>query len=167
MSVSTMESNQQSAMVSTAIEQINQSAANRIAGFKMEQEVALKEFVAKVEAQRSAQLARVQDQEKARLAQIELDKNYVPLIPASAIINQTYNGLSGCACGCGGDYSEKGEKSAKVTRRINSINSTYKHNKSDVEILDFGNEICYEIITGEVDDYFDRVTRVYVLKAGN
>ena len=97
MSVSTMESNQQSAMVSTAIEQINASAANRIAGFKMEQEIALKEFVAKVEAQRSAQLTRIEKEENARLELIERKKNYVPLIPADAPIDQTYNGLSGCA----------------------------------------------------------------------
>lgn len=86
------------------------------------------------------------------------------LIPANAIINQTYNGNTGCACGCGGDYSEDGEMSAKVTKRINVINKAYANNPLDVEIDTCSEFTIYEVITSvnENPDGFDRVTRVYV-----
>ena len=87
------------------------------------------------------------------------------LIPADAVIDQTYNGLSGCACGCGGDYSDEGVNTGKAKARINKINKAYFQNPSSVEIDDFGTRIMYEITTS-VGEEFDRVTRVYVVKAG-
>ena len=89
-----------------------------------------------------------------------------PLIADDADINQTYNGLSGCACGCGGNYTDKGENTGKARARINKINVAYLYNPSSVTVDDFGDEMCYEITTS-VGEEFDRVTRVYVAKAGN
>jgi hypothetical protein len=89
-----------------------------------------------------------------------------PLIAADAFINQTYNGLSGCACGCGGNYTDKGVNAGAARGRINKINVAYLYNPSSVTVNDFGDEMCYEITTS-VGEEFDRVTRVYVAKAGN
>ena len=89
-----------------------------------------------------------------------------PLIPADAIIDQTYNGLSGCACGCGGDYTEDGVNTGKAKARINKINKFYNANPLSVEIDNYGDRTMYQITTS-VGEEFDRVTRVYIKNAGN
>ena len=88
------------------------------------------------------------------------------LIPADAVIDQTYNGLSGCACGCGGDYTEDGVNTGKAKARINKINKYYNANPLDVVIDNYGDRTMYEITTS-VGEEFDRVTRVYIKNAGN
>jgi hypothetical protein len=72
-------------------------------------------------------------------------------------VTRTYSGKTGCACGCGGTYTDKYEDTAKVTKRINFMNK----NLSIAKIDDFGDEFCYEVENSEGT----RVTRVYV-KAG-
>lgn len=79
-------------------------------------------------------------------------------------IIKTYNGLTGCACGCGGDYiypehsteasAEWGKRSnAGVTRRLNFINAHLDR----AEIDTFDDEIIYSV---ENEDG-TRVTRIY------
>jgi len=65
----------------------------------------------------------------------------------------TYNGKTGCACGCGGSYA--GADSVMGQRRINKI----KNAKPDkVAAFDFGNgEGCLEVENQDGT----RVTRVY------
>jgi len=64
-------------------------------------------------------------------------------------VRTTYNGNTGCACGCKGTYAEEG---AAVTRRLNLINNNLKF----VERFDgLGDEVIYELV------WRDRVTRVY------
>ena len=63
----------------------------------------------------------------------------------------TYNGHTGCACGCGGEYAKADSRAGKT--RINTINN----NRSNALILCTGNEAIYEVATG-----INRVTRVYV-----
>lgn len=81
-------------------------------------------------------------------------------------VSTTYNGLDGCACGCGGDYfnpvySEDtswrtvNPRGAKM--RVNKINKALAAGDPDVTVIDFGDEAMFAMPTGE-----DRVTRVYV-----
>lgn len=76
-------------------------------------------------------------------------------------VTTTYNGLEGCACGCGGDYIDgprgttgyhkKGGPG--LTRRLNTIN----RNATEVEVFEgFGDELIAELVNGN-----GRVTRVY------
>jgi hypothetical protein len=51
-------------------------------------------------------------------------------------VTRTYSGKTGCACGCGGTYTDKYEDTAKVTKRINFMNK----NLSIAKIDDFGDE---------------------------
>jgi hypothetical protein len=88
------------------------------------------------------------------------------LIPADAVIDQTYNGLSGCACGCGGDYTEDGVNTGKAKARINKINKFYNANPLSVEVDNYGDRTMYQITTS-IGEEFDRVTRVYIKNAGN
>jgi len=92
-----------------------------------------------------------------------------PLIATDALIDQTYNGKSGCACGCGGDYTEEGDNTGKAKGRINKINKAYANNPLDVQIFDWSDRIMYEMATSDMDsnDEFYRLTRVYVKKVGN
>ena len=69
-------------------------------------------------------------------------------------VTRTYSGKTGCGCGCVGSYTEEGEKSASVTRRINFVNK----NLLAAKIYDFGDEHCYYV---ENEDG-TRVTCVYV-----
>ena len=89
------------------------------------------------------------------------------LIKDTDIIDQTYNGFTGCACGCGGDYTEEGVNTGKAKARINKVNKFYLQNPSSVYTLDCGDRVMYEITTsqGWDDSEFDRVTRVYVKKS--
>lgn len=71
---------------------------------------------------------------------------------------RTYNGKTGCACGCTGTYTDKYENTAQVTRRINFVNE----NLANATIYDFGDEICYEVVhQGKT-----RVTCVYIKGKG-
>ena len=73
-------------------------------------------------------------------------------------VTRTYSGKTGCACGCGGSYTEQGEKSAKITRRINFVNK----NLPTAKIYDLGDEYCYEVENADGT----RVTCVYVNAGG-
>jgi hypothetical protein len=72
----------------------------------------------------------------------------------------TYNGLEGCACGCGGTYVDGplGDKpdqglGTAIKRRVTKINA----NLDKVQRFDgLGYEVIYELTHGR-----DRVTRVY------
>lgn len=81
-------------------------------------------------------------------------------------VRTTYNGLTGCACGCGGEYFAPQQntdgnyeiinpRGAKM--RVNKINKALAAGDPDVTVKDFGDEAMFAIPTGE-----DRVTRVYV-----
>ena len=98
--------------------------------------------------------------------EIVTEKETAVLIPADAVIDQTYNGLSGCACGCGGDYTEDGVNTGKAKARINKIDKFYNANPLSVEIDNYGDRTMYQITTS-VGEEFDRVTRVYIKNAGN
>lgn len=69
----------------------------------------------------------------------------------------TYNGKTGCACGCGGNYA--GAESVAGQKRIKKILNA---NPEKVAYFDFGGGYgCLEV---ENEDG-TRVTRVYVQKA--
>jgi hypothetical protein len=72
-------------------------------------------------------------------------------------VTRTYNGKTGCACGCAGTYTEQGEDSAKVTKRINFVNK----NLMKATMYVWADEICYEVENKEGT----RVTCVYVKRA--
>jgi hypothetical protein len=72
-------------------------------------------------------------------------------------LEKTYNGGLGCACGCGGTYTEAGEVSATSIRRLNLINKAIA-NGEQVGFLDAGDRHIYEL----VNPLGTRVTRVYV-----
>jgi hypothetical protein len=66
----------------------------------------------------------------------------------------TYNGKTGCACGCGGDYADANTVSGQ--RRIKKIMNA---NPEKVAYFDFGGgEGCVEMENQDGT----RVTRVYV-----
>jgi len=72
------------------------------------------------------------------------------------IVTDTYNGKTGCACGCGGDYSEA--DSVAGQKRIKKLMNA---DPKLVKFFDFNNnEGCYEL---ENEDQ-TRVTRVYIKK---
>lgn len=71
-----------------------------------------------------------------------------------ANILQTYNGKTGCACGCGGDYTQAGETSDKVLKRINFI----RKNLHRAEVDYYKDEVIYSV----ENDTGTRVTRIYV-----
>ena len=71
-------------------------------------------------------------------------------------VTRTYSGETGCACGCGGTYTDKYAKGT-ATKRINFVNK----NLSIAKIYDLGDEFCYEVYNAKGT----RLTRVYV-KAG-
>ena len=69
----------------------------------------------------------------------------------------TYNGKTGCACGCGGNYA--GAESVAGQKRIKKILNA---NPEKVAYFDFGGgEGCLEIENRDGT----RVTRVYVKEA--
>lgn len=70
-------------------------------------------------------------------------------------VTRTYNGKTGCACGCGGSYADAETKAAKS--RLAFIN----RNMDRVKAFHWDGESCYEVENREGT----RVTRVYV-KAG-
>lgn len=65
-------------------------------------------------------------------------------------VTTTYNGLDGCACGCGGTYAKV--PSAAATRRVNKLNRSLDKVE---EFAGFEDEMIYELVEG------GRVTRVY------
>lgn len=67
---------------------------------------------------------------------------------------KTYNGKPGCACGCRGQYTERGEISAAVKRRVAFINKNMDH----ADVLHWTGRSCYEV----ENETGTRVTRVYV-----
>lgn len=71
-----------------------------------------------------------------------------------ADITRTYNGGTGCACGCSGSYTEQGDTSTKVLKRIDVINKNW----DKVSVFHFDDESCYEFENKEGT----RVTRIYV-----
>lgn len=74
-----------------------------------------------------------------------------------ANITRTYNGKTGCACGCGGDYTEAGDTTNKVLKRIDVI----RKNLHRAEVDYWTDETCYSVENAAGT----RVTRIYV-KAG-
>jgi len=73
-----------------------------------------------------------------------------------ANVTRTYNGKTGCACGCGGSYTEAGDTSTKVLKRMSFIQKNIK--KAEIDI--FSDEICYSVENADGT----RVTRVYLKK---
>jgi hypothetical protein len=71
-----------------------------------------------------------------------------------ANITRTYNGKTGCACGCAGSYTEEGDTSNKVLKRIDFINKNWDR----VKDFHWDNESCYEVENADGT----RVTRIYV-----
>jgi hypothetical protein len=67
---------------------------------------------------------------------------------------QTYNGGTGCACGCTGDYTQQGDTSTKVLKRINLL----KKNINKVTVYASSDEVIYEL----ENEAGTRVTRIYV-----
>jgi hypothetical protein len=80
-----------------------------------------------------------------------------------ARVTRTYNGSTGCACGCGGTYTDENVTTgALVTRRLNLVNA----NLDKVEVDYWGNETIYSYEYGEENSYGEcRVTRIYVNNA--
>ena len=73
-----------------------------------------------------------------------------------ANVTRTYNGDTGCACGCGGDYTEAGDTSTKVLKRMNFIQKNI--GKAQVDV--WTDEMCYSVENAAGT----RVTRVYLKK---
>jgi hypothetical protein len=80
---------------------------------------------------------------QAHLAQINPDH-----------VSDTYNGLDGCACGCGGTYATEGPA---FNRRIATINKAIDNGTLTLVQINRDGTVIYEHSTGS-----DRVTRVYV-----
>ena len=73
-------------------------------------------------------------------------------------VEKTYNGETGCACGCGGSYAYPTEKDlATVVRRVNLINKAIESDPTSVEVDAHRGTVIYELALGA-----KRVTRVYV-----
>ena len=78
-------------------------------------------------------------------------------------VARTYSGETGCACGCGGEYTNEGEISATVTKRLNKINKGILEGRA--EFFGSGVEVANESGTRCVRVYF--VGGTYNNKAGN
>ena len=74
------------------------------------------------------------------------------MLENNQIITKTYNGKTGCACGCGGTYAEAGTLAAN--KRIQFINKNW----DQVKAFHWNGESCYEVENRDGT----RVTRVYV-----
>jgi hypothetical protein len=70
-------------------------------------------------------------------------------------VTTTYNGGTGCACGCAGTYADG--SGAVATRRINVINKAIEDDTLTALQVCADGTIILEASTGQ-----DRVTRVYV-----
>lgn len=69
-------------------------------------------------------------------------------------INQTYNGKTGCACGCAGDYTNEGDTTTKVLKRMAFIEKNIHR-----AIVDYcSDETIYSVENAEGTC----VTRIYV-----
>ena len=73
-----------------------------------------------------------------------------------ANVTRTYNGKTGCACGCAGDYTEAGDTSTKVLKRMTFV----QKNIAKAEIDVWTDEMCYSVENADGT----RVTRVYLKK---
>ena len=83
-----------------------------------------------------------------------------PAMIASATEIKTYLGKTGCACGCGGDYTEG--PGAGQTRRIKMINEASARGETvDIQTDSYEDIFSYDYVT---DSGLDRVVRVYLSK---
>jgi hypothetical protein len=137
------------------------AASNKIiAAYIQNKEAEIAAFVAKTQAQ-EIELAEVklalrtkkaEDKAKLQTLGIKLEE-----------VARTYNGETGCACGCGGEYTNDGEKSATVTKRLNYVNKGIVEGRAEF----FGNGV--EVANAS----YTRCTRIYFVdgirkdKAGN
>lgn len=72
-------------------------------------------------------------------------------------VSRTYNGKTGCACGCGGEYTEDGDTESRAVKlRVSKINA----NMESAVISEYLDEDIYELVSEDGE----RVTRVYVYK---
>jgi hypothetical protein len=78
-------------------------------------------------------------------------------------VERTYNGETGCACGCGGDYTEANENVSLTKKRLSIVNKAIIEGRA--EFFGSGVEVTNKDYT--------RVTRIYFVdginkdKAGN
>ena len=147
-------------MCTTSTINIDASSNKVIAAFIEKKEAEVANFIAQVEANQialeNAKLAlrnkKAEEKEKLAILGIKLEE-----------ISRTYSGQTGCACGCGGDYTDTGDTtSAAVTKRLNKINKGILEGRAEF----FGNgvEVANESYTRCVRIYF--VDGIYKNKAG-
>ena len=72
-------------------------------------------------------------------------------------VARTYSGETGCACGCGGDYTDENEVSATVTKRLNKINKGILEGRAEF----FGNGV--EVANAS----YTRCVRIYFVDGIN
>jgi len=117
--------------------------------FLAKQEAELTAFIAKAEADK---IARAEEKRAARI----IEAAEAALIAQYGIkisdVEKTYNGATGCACGCGGDYSEA-SNTRVTTKRVNLINKAIIAGKAEF----FGNGV------EAANEDHTRVIRVYFI----
>lgn len=72
-------------------------------------------------------------------------------------VARTYSGETGCACGCGGEYTNEGEISATVTKRLNKVNKGIVEGRAEF----FGNGV--EVANAS----YTRCVRIYFVDGIN
>jgi hypothetical protein len=85
-----------------------------------------------------------------------------------ADIKSTYNGKTGCACGCGGNYfeTEFAENAEVNTKHYKSIISAIKNNKATLEFFGCGVEVANPSYTKVTRIYFKDGVEYYQLYSG-
>jgi hypothetical protein len=150
----------------TVVEQDIHAASNRViakyetklaAAKAAEVEAANKEAAASKELEAARKQLRHAMEVAAKAAaneKILQDPRYIKLED----VERTYNGRTGCACGCGGTYTEENVICTTTKKRVNFVNRNLDR------LEDFG--FCVEVVTPNTnpDGEFDRVTRIYLKK---
>lgn len=134
------------------------AASNKlIAAFIEKKDAEVAAFIAQLESDKAIKSIErnAKKVEKARIAALGIKLEEVA---------RTYSGETGCACGCGGEYTNEGDTtSASVTKRLNKINKGIAEGRAEF----FGNgvEVANESYTRCVRIYF--VDGINKNKAGN
>ena len=127
------------------------AASNKlIAAFIEKKDAEVAAYIAKLESDKAIKSIErnAKKVEKARLAALGIKLEEVA---------RTYNGETGCACGCGGEYTNDGEKSAIVTKRLNYVNKGIAEGRAEF----FGNGV--EVANAS----YTRCTRIYFVDGIN
>jgi hypothetical protein len=107
--------------------------------FKAKQEAELQAFIAE-QTKLAIQAKKAEEQAKIDALGIKFEE-----------VEQTYNGDTGCACGCGGDYTKANDNVTLTKKRLTIINKAIIEGRAEF----FGNGV--EV----ANESYTRVTRIY------